>query len=335
MLSRGQDEKSLTRFVNKASALRAEEEGHTAWEFDRRLIAAMVSQPNRFYSSFTIPKKSGGERRIDAPHKPLKMVQRALSFVFDSMFSPAESAYGFIHGRGIVQNAQVHLGQDYVLNVDLKGFFPSISTGRLIALFRSNPATDMSVYMATSIARLCSFRGALPQGSPASPVLTNMVSVRLDARLAGLSQRYGCTYSRYVDDLTFSAERRRPLDKMMPRLEQILVTEGFELNPDKTRMQFRSMRQEVTGLVISHSDSGVEPMVNAPRKFRRDVRAALHVWRRDGLQLAAERNVATGDPDVFIHQIRGKVAHMCHVNRTPEANRIHTEFNTLLKRDRP
>ena len=148
----------------------------------------MLANPRKFYHSFTIPKKSGGTRQIDAPQKSLKLLQSALVPVFEDMLAVSPDAYGFLPGRSIVDNARVHQGQDTVLNVDIQGFFPSISTGRLTTVFRQAQEVEVSAYMARSLARLCTLDGALPQGSPASPVLTNLVSVRLDARLAGLAR---------------------------------------------------------------------------------------------------------------------------------------------------
>lgn len=329
----GQDIKALTQLLDECNRRLAESQGWKAWTFSESKVSVMVNRPDRFYSSFTIPKKSGGERRIDAPRKRLKMIQMSLAPLFSDMFDVSPMACGFVKGRGIVQNAELHLNRAYVLNVDIKGFFPSITTGRLISLFRTNKVAPMSHYMARSTARLCTLDGRLPQGSPASPVLTNLVCVRLDARLAGLARRYGCTYSRYVDDMTFSADRRGALEKLLPHLHSILAREGFGVNPDKTRLQTTSMRQEVTGLVISHSHSDVEPQVNTLRRSRREVRAALHRWRRDGLEEAAIGGHFRGDETAFVHHMRGRVAHMLHVAKTPEVLRLDAELRLLIQRD--
>ena len=335
LLAEGSNVKALTKFLNVAFHQRAKAEGWAPWFYSEGQILAMLSSPQNFYKSFTIPKKSGGQRRIDAPCSTLKMIQWALVPVFAEMFSPTDQSYGFIKGRGIVENARVHLGQDVVLNVDIEGFFPSISEGRLSSLFRAGHALRMSAYMARGIARLCTLSGALPQGSPASPVLTNMVAVRLDARLTGLANRFGCRYSRYVDDITFSSQGLGASQSLMPSLEKIMKGEGFGLNPGKTRIQLNSMRQEVTGLILSHSSSGVTELVNSPRKQRRQVRAMLHVWREKGILKAAEQNHFEGEESGldFLRQLQGKVAHLRHVNKSQEVERYHTQLKELMKRD--
>ena len=333
LLRFGNSLEELIEFINRSFHRKARTEGWKSWRYEPRQIAAMLARPGRFYKTFEIPKKSGAMRRIDAPRDSLKKIQWSLVPVFSEMFNPSDAAFGFIRGRGIVENALRHSEQPIVLNVDIKGFFPSISEGRLVALFRRGPGLHMSEYMAKSLARLCTLRGKLPQGSPASPVLTNFVSTRLDARLIGLSRRFNCRYSRYVDDITFSSSSLEALHGLEPALQQILGKEGFKLNPEKTRIQLPSMRQEVTGLVLSQSRLNDGGQVNTPRSYRRQVRAMLHSWRKKGLFEAAQiAGVVSDDPaSAFISQVRGRMAHMRHVSRTEEVERMHREMLELLK----
>ena len=335
LLSSGQDLKALEGFVNSVFAEKAEAESWEPWKYFQKRLGAMLANPRGFYHSFTIPKKSGGSRQIDAPQKSLKLLQASLIPVFEAMLVPSPDAFGFLPGRSIVDNAKAHLGKDTVLNVDIKGFFPSITTGRLTTVFRNAKDVQVSAYMARSLARLVTLDGRLPQGSPASPVLTNLVSVRLDARLAGLARKYGCRYSRYVDDISFSASGPRALHRLMPHLESILNREGFGLNPDKTRIQSASMRQEVTGLVLSHAKSTVPVQVNTPRKFRRVTRSMLHSWRQHGLLDAATRSGMVGDgaSGAFVNTVRGRIAHLRHVAETAEVQRFKVDFDELIKRD--
>ncbi len=99
------------------------------------------------YQGFTIAKKSGGTRTIYAPKKGLKAVQRSIAFVFQCIFEPHKSAMGFTKERSIVDNAQMHINSHYVLNIDLKDFFPSIDQARVwkclqLAPFNLNEASS-------------------------------------------------------------------------------------------------------------------------------------------------------------------------------------------------
>ena len=79
------------------------------------------------YVDFTIPKKSGGQRKISAPVKPLKAIQTALNIVLQSIFVPDEHATGFVLEKSVKDNAMIHVGQTCIFNTDLENFFPSIT----------------------------------------------------------------------------------------------------------------------------------------------------------------------------------------------------------------
>lgn len=171
--------------------------------YQRVVYLAYRKPPNRRYTEFQIPKKAGGTRTIAAPCPALKMVQRLLNGVFQELYRPKPASHGFVRGRSIVSNASRHKRQRFVLNVNLRGFFPSINEGRIWGLFRAKPY-ELKSNVAKLIARLCCHNNALPQGAPTSPVLSNMVCRRLDRQLMKLAQGHRCIYTRYADDLTFS-----------------------------------------------------------------------------------------------------------------------------------
>jgi retron-type reverse transcriptase len=242
------------------------------------------------YHSFTLPKKTGGERLISAPMPRLK---RAQYWVLDNILGkvPAhDAAHGFLAGRSIVSNAAPHAGHDVVINLDVKDFFPSIAFGRIKGVFRH---LGYGEAMATLLALLCSENRAqawqvdgeklfvggkarervLPQGAPTSPMLTNLLCRRLDRRLLGLARQLGFVYTRYADDLTFSASGEAARDnvgRLLGRVRWILRDEGFTPHPDKERVMRKGRRQEVTGLVVNADRPGVS------RETRRRLRAALH-----------------------------------------------------------
>ena len=327
-LESGANPLALAKFINHLSARRAGPLGMKPWAFSPRELTSMMEESHLHYRPFTLPKKAGGTRKIHAPEPALKMVQWSLAPFFRTLFTPAACSFGFERGRGIVENARVHVGQDWVLNADIRDFFPSISTARLQGLFLSDWGPQMSVYMAQCLARLVTHQGRLPQGAPSSPVLTNLVAADLDIRLQGLALHFGCRYSRYVDDITFSSSGQNALEEVMPRLQRIVESEGFGLNPQKTRVQPASMRQGVTGLVLTSRKSGVNPAVSAPREFRRQTRSMLHAWRVKGLAPAAE--CMSQSPNDFARSLEGRIAHICHVRRSPEAIRMKEEFGRLM-----
>jgi hypothetical protein len=220
------------------------------------------------YRRFAMPKKTGGERIISAPMPRLK---RAQYWVLDNILARAPlhpAAHGFTKNRSIVSNAAPHIGRAVVINVDLKDFFPSIAMPRVKGVFRQ---LGYSEQVATTLALLCTesatetvlvdgetFHVAhgprtLPQGAPSSPALTNILCRRLDARLQGAAAKLGFDYTRYADDLTFSAhaEGARLAGKLLWRVRQIVVDEGFTPHPAKQHVMRSSARQSVTGIVVN------------------------------------------------------------------------------------
>ncbi len=119
----------------------------------------------------------------------------------------------------------------------------------------------------------------LPQGAPTSPMLTNILCYKLDKRLAGLANKNGFNYSRYADDLSFSAkgESTENLTKLLWAVRKVTESEGFVLHPEKLRIMRKGARQEVTGLVVNEQ-------LGISRKNLRKFRALLHQIKLAGWQ---------------------------------------------------
>ena len=229
-------------------------------------------------------------RKITAPSEPLKIAQARLSVLLQDCLDEINRhynrkdkiAHGFKRQRSIVTNARQHRHRRYVFNVDISDFFPSINFGRVRGYFIHNNHFELHDKVATTIARIACHHNVLPQGSPCSPVISNLIAHIMDMHLVRLSSRVGCTYSRYADDLTFSTNKQEfpieiaaaiPNDPHIwtpgAELDQIVVRSGFKINSAKTRMQYRNNRQVVTGLVVNKR-------INVYREYRKTVRAMVH-----------------------------------------------------------
>jgi len=244
------------------------------------------------YRRFGIAKKTGGVRIISAPMPRLK---RAQYWVLDRLLAKLpvhDAAHGFVAGRNIVGNAGQHVGRAVVLNLDLQNFFPSIAYPRVRGLFQS---FGYSRQMATLLGLICTEtpteeveldgnryhvqNGArcLPQGAPTSPMLTNLLCRRLDKRLSAAAAKLGFRYTRYADDMTFSADQAAAdgLARLLWRVKRIIADEGFTLHPDKQRIMRAASRQEVTGIVVNQRPAVCRDTL---RRFR----ATLFQVEKDG-----------------------------------------------------
>lgn len=245
------------------------------------------------YITFNIPKRSGGSRTIKAPVKGLKVLQRKLSHLLQDCIDELNVinkrkdrvVHGFKRNRSIITNGRRHRHRRWVFNLDLEDFFPSINFGRVRGYFLKNRDFLLQPDVATVLAQIACHENSLPQGSPCSPVVSNLVASVLDMRLVKLATETGCTYSRYADDLTFSTNKKAfpasiattAFDEgtvphiWLPAaaLRKIVERSGFKINDSKTHMMYRVSRQTVTGLVVNEK-------INTRCEYRRVVRAMVH-----------------------------------------------------------
>lgn len=271
------------------------------------------------YVYFEIPKRSGGTRLLAAPHAMLGKAQR---WVLQNILQPLEltdSAHGFVPGRSTVTNARAHIGQQIVVNLDLKDFFPTIAFWRVRGLFQS---IGYSPAVATVLALLCTESPrtkvlhdgtpywvaagdrCLPQGACTSPALSNLIVRKLDRRIAGMSKALGWTYTRYADDLTLStANGTANMGKVFASVRSITKAEGFTINEKKGRVQRAGGRQEVTGIVVNQQ-------LGLHRGEVRQLRAILHAAKSTGL---AAQNRANHPH--FRAYLEGKIGYLMMVDK--------------------
>jgi RNA-directed DNA polymerase len=224
------------------------------------------------YISFTIPKRNGGIRVIKAPVDQLRNLQKRLAELLNECFEeistkdkPKHSlSHGFRKNHSIITNAKNHKNRRHVFNIDLQDFFPSINFGRVRGFFIKNANFELNPEVATVIAQIACHENELPQGSPCSPVVSNLIGHLLDMRMVNLAKKVKCTYSRYADDLTFSTNKKEFPEELAinengnsnvwvsgKTLRRKIEKVGFAINELKTSLQHKTARQIATGLVIN------------------------------------------------------------------------------------
>jgi RNA-directed DNA polymerase len=319
------------------------------------------------YTQFTIPKKSGGDRAINAPTDKLKSIQSALStFLLDCLdeinqerFPNSKLAYptvkhaktlklkygdeqakqqtlshGFERKRSIITNAMMHIGQKNVLNIDLENFFESFNFGRVRGFFIKNNDFNLQPEIATVIAKIACHDNQLPQGSPCSPVITNLITHSLDIRLVTLAEKYSCIYSRYADDITFST-RKSTFPRQLMRdengsyilgksLRSEIRRAGFAINAEKTRILHQDSRQDVTGLIVNKKP-------NVKKEYWRTVRSQCHsLFKTGSFTKTVNGTVIEGN----INELQGQlnfIDHIDHYNRLRQKPALNPMYQ--YKRD--
>lgn len=265
------------------------------------------------YVTFVIPKRSGGKRLIMAPKRRLKAIQRRLLALLVEKLPVSEHAHAFRRGCNIRTGAEPHVGRRFVLKLDLKDFFPSVTAARvrglLIAYGYSFPvATTLAVLMTESERQPVEVDGQVyhvpvserhcVQGAPTSPGICNALVLRLDRRLAGLAKKRNLAYTRYADDLSFSGElTRREAFQICALIQRIVEAEGFKLNPEKTRLMGQGGCQIVTGVVVNRT-------LGLSRQERRRMRAMAH----------QAKTVAEAQKQKLLKSLRGRIAYLNMLN---------------------
>lgn len=299
--SKMKDKEDLLRLLNFTKTLLY---GEKAMPFEIKHLNFHCNPKNNKsrYRTFEINKKSGGKRIIYAPNAGLAKIQQCLNLIFQALIKPHTSAKGFVSGQSIVDNASVHIGRNYVYNIDLKDFFHSIDQARIWGRLQHYPFNlnkkRKNLELANMIAALCCHeievervnadgnwekivKNVLPQGAPTSPILSNIVCARLDYYLSKAAHRFGLNYTRYADDITFSSMHNMYTDgnPFIIELNRIILQENFFIKESKTRLQKINHRQEVTGLIVNNKP-------NVRQKYLKEIRKWLYYWERYGYERA-------------------------------------------------
>lgn len=235
------------------------------------LTALLFVDPNLLYTQKMIPKKNGDKREILMPCILLKYIQRWLLDNILVHIPNSPYAMGFREGSSIVTNARIHINQDCVVNIDMKDFFPSITTEDVFRIFNYYGYTKELSY---AFAKLCTNNGKLPQGSPASPCISNIRCLKLDKRLASVADLYNAKYTRYADDITISGTS--DISQIIPLVKRIIEDEGFAVNEKKVHISYRYQHQQVTGLTVNDN------IVRVNKAYKRKLQQEIYYCKKYG-----------------------------------------------------
>lgn len=240
------------------------------------------------YRLLSIPKRDSHgrfkkRRKVYMPTPRLKFFLQKANNLLSSVYVPPVCSYAFIKGRTIVGNATPHASKKYILSLDIKDFFNSISIQKAVSAIKSAYPWQFRVEFLKNIVGASSLDGHLVQGSPLSPTISNIVCLNLDKRIASYCENLNISFTRYADDFTFSSDDFdfKTNTSFLAYITRLLTEEGFALNDEKTHIQLYTNRQTVTGLVVNSK-------VNVARRYIKEIRNILYIWERYGYDEASE-----------------------------------------------
>lgn len=244
-------------------------------------IASMYRYPEGHYRNFII--QSGRKhRQIHAPRVGLKLVQKWIAFNLAFAWTPPEPVFGFVSGRSAGLAARRHCGAKWVYSVDIADFFPTTSSDKVASALVKIGYTDTA---ADTIARLCSFGSNLAQGSPASPVLSNIVFGPQDSSLSEIASDTNTVFTRYADDIVFSGRESVP-EGLRDTVRNVITDSGWTISEHKDRLSEWPHRLKVHGLLVH----GNRPRLT--KGYRNRIRAFDHLLQEGKIQESDSLRIA-------------------------------------------
>ncbi len=239
--------------------------------FNPGFVWSLLNRTSRYYREFEIPK-GRDTRKIHAPRVVLKTIQKWLSIHFQNRWKTHDAVFGFVPGRSHIAAAAQHLGCTWVISVDIRDFFPSVTTVKVRTALENLGYVDE--FSKDAITKLTCFRMGLAQGAPSSPVLSNIVLNDLDRNIAEYAQSLGHTYTRYADDIVLSGRTGSP-ENALQAIQELLKDDGWRIKESKTSIDRLPGRLKVHGLLV-HGNH-----IRLTKGYRNRLRAYRHLLDND------------------------------------------------------
>jgi hypothetical protein len=290
-------------------------------QVDLGILQKTANEIDKHYHNHSIPKGKGkvGERDINIPSNHLKIIQKRINRkIFDNVIYP-QYLFGGIVEKDYVKNASMHSNAEVVIALDVKNFYPSISTQKAVEVFQyfCNFPADVS----NLLANLCCLKGSVPQGGCTSSHIANLILNNTEYKLVAWLSSHKYTYTRLLDDISISSDKeisKEKIQKILIKVKHTISASGLKLNNKKQRISSKSNPHEfmeVTGLWLNRG------VPRAHRDDRKLIRAEMHECKKQ-----ANIDRCCESYHKLHNSVSGKVAKLAYLKH-PEA----TEYRELLQ----
>jgi len=296
------------------------------WEIDKTKICY---RKNNMYTQF-IRITKGKKRHITAPRNELKYVQKKIAEEILSKYDLPDCVYGFRQGKSVADVGRLLSNSPLICGFDIVNFFPSIKQWMVQDIFKRIGYND---YMCKQLSEILCFKASLPQGSPASPALSNILGAEyFDKDLKELAELYGFEYIRYVDNVVFYtkdkaiAKTRGLADELISKGRNIVYKRYFKTH--KVEFRRNHKRQVVFGVKVNEAPTVKDYM---------DTKAAVYDSTINGISAACLHQCVPyqhrAKPEAFINWLRGKLNFFKMINPI-KAEDLLLEFQAAIERFR-
>lgn len=270
--------------------------------YSKKYIKRAVEYTPYFYRTFKIDKKNVAEKKriISEPLPSLKEIQHWILYNILNKIPTHKYAKAYIKGKSIKENVRFHRNKRIVLTLDINNFFDSLSIKQVNDCFKE---MGYSSILSSLFAKICCLNGALPQGAPTSPYLSNIIMFDFDCCMQDFCNKSRIMYTRYADDLTFSGDFdcAEIIFNVKKNLEDLNLT----INDSKTKIMFQDQQQIVTGLVVNNK-------IQVPHSERNEIRMIVHCINKFGVENHLSRiNCKKGK---YIKHLLGRINYILFIN---------------------
>lgn len=247
---------------------------------DKASLKSFISTAPRRYKKYSIPKRNGeGVRIIAQPSKQIKSLQRFTANLLSNHLKVHHAAHAYVPGKGIKTNAAAHKKNQFILKIDFKDFFHSITPEIFIKTLQTNKAdiADEDKFIISHLF-FWKLRGNSPLrlsiGAPTSPLISNAIMYCFDEELSNYCTDLNVTYTRYADDLTFSSFQSISLATIKQTVQSLLIknfNRKIKINREKTIFCNKAMNRTITGVVLNNNNE-----LSLGRKKKRMISSLVH-----------------------------------------------------------
>lgn len=267
-----------------------------------QFITSLIKNKSKYYRVFAISKGKGKKKRtIEAPRVSLKIIQAWVAYhlSLNENLALSENAFAFIPGKnGIYEAASNHCGAKWVLSIDLRDFFHTITSVLVTSALTS---IGYRADQASKLSELLTLNQRLPQGAPSSPVISNLVFKPTDLKINELIAGMNVEYTRYADDLTFSSEDENfNIELLKENVLELLHADGWIVAEEKLKIAKAPNRLKVHGFLVH------EAKPRLTKGYRNKIRAYKHLLQAG--------KVIESDLD----KIKGHINYSAYVDRLNE-----------------
>lgn len=255
------------------------------------------------YEEIIIKKKNKNLRYLNEPSPILKSIQKRIlkNVLEEKMIS--KCAYAYKKGLSTVLNAKNHVGCKVILKLDIENFFDNINFYKVY-----NSCFNENLYpkkLGMLLTNLCVYNDILPQGSPTSGYISNIVLRNFDCNIDAYCKDKNINYTRYSDDMTFSGDF--DIRKLIKYVNELLYKEEFKLNKSKIKVVLNTTRQQVTGIVVNEK-------INLSKNYKRKIRQEVYYVLKYGVKSHIKKRNINLSCNKYLSVLLGKINYVLTVN---------------------